>query len=168
MNKINKETLLSAIVGVILGVAFLAVNLLFSSFDKVSSSSANVEEQVFIVVNNSDKTDDLLIPLLSMFGFNVDAFKNSDKENLLLALENVSVRIVAQSSIGDDLHTLLEVKTPKETKRIMVTEGTIVNGFLIKSINNKQLVLEKDKEEYTIKLFHPKDLNQNRIKDDIK
>lgn len=168
MNKINKETLLSVGVGIILGVIFLVISLLFSSFDETSSLSVNVEEEVFILPNNINKPDSLLIPSLVMFGFDVDQYKDASKDGLLLILENVKVRIVAQSRVGDTLQTLLEIEDKKETKRIVVTEGAVVNGFLIKSINNKQLVLEKDKEEYTIKLFHPKELNQNRIKNDLK
>lgn len=168
MIKINKENLLSIAVGIIVGAFFLVINVLFSSFERAPFSATNVEEKVFILADNSVKSDDLLIPLLIMFGFNVDALKNEGKDDLLSILEDISVRIVAQSTVGGILHTLLEVVTKKETKRLVITEGTIVNGFLIKSINSKLLILEKDNEEYSIKLFHPKELNQNRIKNELK
>ncbi|XPF96136.1 hypothetical protein ACM9HF_09055 [Colwellia sp. RE-S-Sl-9] len=166
MNKIKKETLLSVGVGIIVGVLFLVINLFFSFFESKPSYSTNKDEQVFISMDSNNEASDLLIPLLKMFGFEVDSFVDTDA--LLLALENVNVKIVAQSRIGGRLNTLLDIVTPNETKRISVTEGTIVKGFLIKSINNKLLILEKDKEEYTIKLFHPKEINQNRLENDIK
>lgn len=168
MKIINNKTLLSAGAGIILGVTFLVVNLLFSSFENTLDSSTNVEEQVLILIDSNEQKGDLLIPLLMMFGFNVDALNDKYKDDLSLALENVSVRIVAQSSVGKVLHTLLEIVTPKETKRIVVTEGTVVNGFLIKYINNKQLILEKDNKEYIINFFHPKELNQDRLENDLK
>ncbi|MCJ8320995.1 MAG: hypothetical protein MJK12_15255 [Colwellia sp.] len=168
MNKINNKILLSVGAGMILGVIFLVINLIFSSGESSFSSSANVNEQVFILTDNTNNTDNLLLPLLMMFGFNVDTLNGDNIDELALTLENISVRIVAQSRVGEILHTLLEIVTPAETKRITVTEGTVVNGFLIKSITNKQLRLEKDNEEFVIKLFHPQELNQNRLENDLK
>jgi hypothetical protein len=168
VNKINNKTLLSAGAGIILGVIFLVLNLLYSSFENTSASSINVEEKVLIITDSNDKKGDLLIPLLVMFGFNVDALNDKNNDDLSLASENISVRIVAQSSVGKVLHTLLEIVTSKETKRIVVTEGTVVNGFLINSINSKQLILEKDSKEYIINFFHPIELNQDRLENDLK
>ncbi len=168
MNKINKQTLLPVGSGLLLGTIFLVINLLYSTFEKAPSTVMNVDENIFISIDDSVNADDSVVQVLTLFGFNIDVLANTDNADTLSAFEDVSVRIIAQSSRGGEVHTLFEIVTPKETKRIVVTEGTVVNGFLIKSISNKQIVLEKNKEEYTVKLFHPKELNQNRIKNDLK
>ncbi|MBU2869361.1 hypothetical protein [Colwellia sp. E2M01] len=165
MIKANKQTLLSIGAGFLLGVVFLVINVLFTALERPSSTANNLKESIFLPDNDVKNNEDLLAIILNLFAFNVDAIETED---VSLTLENISVKIVAQSKVGDEIHTLLEVITPKETKRLVVTTGTIVKGFLIKSIDNKEIILVKDDKEYTVKLFHPKELNQNRITNDLK
>jgi hypothetical protein len=143
------------------------MNLLLSG-ENAAISSVNSDEQEFISVANEANSDDLLLPTLLMMGFTADALDLNKKSDIYSALEHINVKIIAQSSVGDVLHTLLEVSSPQETKRIVITEGTMVSDYVVKSIDSKQLILEKNNEEYTIKLFHPKELNQNRIENDPK
>lgn len=166
INRINKETLLPVVLGFVFGGIFLVVNLLFASEREVSSKN-KIREEVFITMDNRDGGSELSVSISTLFGVDITSTKNADVTSLL-AIENISIKIVAQSNYKAEVHTLLEIVTPKETKRIIVTEGQIVNDFLIESINHKEIVLRKNKIKYTIKLFHPKELNQNRIDDEFK
>jgi len=163
MKKIKKEHLFAASIGAVLGVILLIINLSLNSFDK-SASLSKLGEEVTIMVVTAPVLDNLLIPALSLFGFNVDELTDNESEGVLSALENIKVRIVAHSKVGNERHTLLEVVSPKGTKRLVVKEGITVNGFLIKSINNKQLILKKNSVEYIVKLFHSKELNESPLK----
>jgi len=163
MKKIKKAHLVSASIGAMLGIILLIISLSLNSFDK-SSSLSKLGEEVTINVITAPVLDNLLIPALSLFGFNVDELTDNESNGILSALENIKVRIVAHSKVGNELHTLLEVVSPKETKRLVVKEGITVNGFLIKSINNRQLILQKNSVEYIIKLFHSKELNESPLK----
>lgn len=167
MNSLNKKSMFAVVVGMTLGSIFLVMNLLLSG-ENAAISSVNSDEQEFISVANEANSGDLLLPALLMMGFTADVLDLDKKSDINLALQHINVKIIAQSSVGDVLHTLLEVSTPQETKRIVITEGTMVSDYVVKSIDSKQLILEKDNEEYTIKLFHPKELNQNRIENDPK
>ena len=117
-----------------------------------------------------DNTDEMLDIALSLF--NATHVNDSELagESLLSLSEDLTVRIVAQASVGNQLKTLLEVTSAKESKRLMVQEGIVINGLLIKKITSKALIVEKDTVEHTIKLFHPKELNSTNTeqKNDIK
>lgn len=158
MKEINKFSLFSAAAGASVAIIILFFNILMIPLDDTTSATKNLNSDVAISFANISRAPNSLAVYLSLFDFNIDDLNNTNQE-ILSNLENVSIRIVAQAYIGEVQNTLLEIISPSETKRIVVTEGETVNGFLIKSINSKQLVVEKNAEEYIIKLFHPKELN---------
>jgi len=143
-----------------MGAAALIISLLFSAFKDDTSAKKVIDDSVTVSYFSVENKEKLLVTTLNLFGINDSAPPlTDDNVNLLSLSEDITVRIVAQAKIGDIHNTMLEIISANETKRIQVKEGSVINGLLIKSITDKQLVVEKDTIEHIIKLFHPKDLN---------
>jgi hypothetical protein len=166
----NKKNIVAILTGIALGIIALVISLLFSSFQYTPSTKALLDDSVTVSYFSVENKELLLTTTLNLFGIEGnDTQLTNNNDSLILLSEDITVRIVAQAKIGDIHNTMLEVISAEETKRIQVQEGSVINGLLIKSITNKQLVVEKDDIEHIIKLFHPKELNSTHTdqKNDI-
>jgi hypothetical protein len=160
----NKENSVAIGAGVSAGLLLLLVSqLFFSVFEKNTSLSTSLDESVAIKYSTTESKDTLLNITLTLFGFDSDDINDLTKRSDGLLSEDVTVRIVAQAKVGDAQKTILEVISANETSRLLVQEGSVVNGLLIKSITDKNLVVEKDTVEHIIKLFHSKELKSTKI-----
>ena len=157
--KIGKELFFAATIGIIWGLVFLTIIVIFSGDNSSTIQNSTINESVEINYPNIKNRDKLDFVVLKLFGLNIDSFEEQQDTDLLNLLESYQVKLVAQSKIAGEISTLLEVTTSKESKRLSVKEGDIINGLLVKSISEHHIVVEKQDKEYTIKLFHPKELN---------
>ena len=156
----DKRMIYTIVAGIVFGLFVLLLNSIFYSIDSTPLESQALHGENKISYQTVDNQDHLLTITLDLFGLN-SAISDNSGDSLLS--KNVSIRIIAQATLGGIHNTKLEITSGDETKQIQVQEGSIVNGLLIKSINDKQLIVEKDSIEHTVKLFHPKELNSTNI-----
>ena len=152
------------------GVACFALLISFLlSSSSTAKSKSNRNKAVPITYLAFGNSESLLSTMMALFNYEQPDAAQAGNDELLSLADNLSVKIVAQASVGNITKTLLEVTNTKETKRLMVQEGIFVGDLLIKKITNKVLIVEKDATEHTIKLFHPKELNSTKVeqKNDI-
>lgn len=155
-----KGPFLSVSTGVVVGLILLMFNVFLSFFNDLKLQDDNMTE-MHSISNFTIKNHEHYIPItLSLFGFDNEYISNIKGVNTSLSLsEDIKVRIVAKADIGALNKTRIEIIRAKESSYIDIEEGTIVNGLLIKEINDKTLVVENNGIEHVITLFHPKDIN---------
>ncbi|GLX77583.1 hypothetical protein tinsulaeT_09230 [Thalassotalea insulae] len=161
----SKEQVYFLVAGVFLGIISTIVNFTMLRVEEVKEDSNllandnNLLISQYLVSHSDIKMD----KLLALFGLNKAPKKQLPEDGGLLLSENITVRIVAQAKIKNELHTILEAVSPKEVKYFTVKVGTVIEGMTIKNISSKQLVVEHKNEQYIVKIFHPKELNLNKI-----
>jgi len=159
MIKIGKKLFVAIGIGVLCALILLLIKLFFMD-GYGANEKVSINESVNINDTHTDGKEKLDLVVLKLFDFNLDSYIDKDENAELLTLPgNYQVKIVAQSTVASTIATLIEVSSPKETKRVLVKEGDIVNDLLIKSISEQHIVVENKGKEFIIKLFHPKELN---------
>lgn len=159
MGKIKKE-ILFAVLGLVLAVCILLLKLFVFTEQKKNVEDVILSESISISYPVNADNEKILVSILELFSFSTDSInENITDGGLFSSLKDLDIKIVAQANISDEQYTLLEVKGPTETKRILIKEGTVIDNLLVKKISNKYIVLESNGVEYTIKLFHTKKLN---------
>ena len=157
MIEFNKSFFMTIIVGILTGLTIVLIFALFASYHLKPSDSDFTKPPENIIHYAHVLEEEVIHKAISLFAFDINQIENGN--DVLSSLGIVNLKIVAQANIGVEHRTLLEITTPNEVKQLLVKEGETVEGLLIKSISNKQLIVEKNMVEYTIKLFHPQELN---------
>ena len=158
--KMGKELFFAATIGILCGLVLLTVITIFMKNNTTTLQNSTINESVEINYPNIKNRDKLDIVALKLFGFNIDAFEDEQNPDLLTLLESYQVKLVAQSKIAGKISTLLEVTTSKESKRLLVKEGDIINGLLVKSISEHHIVVENKIKNIRLSFFTLKNLTK--------
>ena len=153
----DKRFLTACAIGFGCGSLFLLLQLLSNALTSSNRSEISLDVSPLLARTYSVPESLEKGQILQLFGI-----EKSDGEvgggDLLPELESHSVKILAQASIAGKGSTLLEVVSQGKTVQQKAEVGVTINGLLVKSIEDKKIVIEKDGNEYVIKLFHQKKL----------
>lgn len=149
--------LTSCSIGILLGLLFLCASLLFtfmgdSHAEGGETPLTNIDAKEYVIPSSVVDGS-----ALALFGIQVQQ-ASVEEDDLLPKLPSHVVKILAFSRIAEQQDMILEVIADGKSEQGKVEVGAIVNGLLIKQVEDKKIVIEKGDEEFEVKLFHQKKL----------
>ncbi|GHE80601.1 hypothetical protein [Thalassotalea profundi] len=156
----NKRVLLAIITGSMAGVVLLLIYLVIQFMTSVQVNESAFDTLAVKQAPYEIIETEITESVLTLFG--IEMVNNEDENSggdLIPELPEHVVKILATSNISGVINVLLEVTADGKTIQADAEAGVSINGLLVKQIESKRIVIEKDSKEFIVRLFHKKKLN---------